>query len=171
MIVPQFGVSNLSILLPCWLTACEGEWGTFEALREAGLCQALTAGISNSLFGFVLWNFPVCIWNTNFSHNIKQLGTCYSSQKENAVNVLLRVFTKYTVLKGKVPLLNQQKKIDFIFCIYIWLFFHLSQAAFSSSPSQVAFPFKAHCCNELNCLWLKSFLRSARYLDYILFCV
>lgn len=139
MIVPQFGVSNLSILLPCWLTACEGEWGTFEARREVGLCQALAAGISNSLFGFVLWNCSVCIWNMNFSHNIKQLGTRYS-QKENAVNVLLRVFTKCTVPKGKVPLLNQQKKIGFIFCIYIWLFFHLSQPAFSSSLSQVAFP-------------------------------
>lgn len=102
----------------------------------------------------------------NFSHNIKQLGTCYSSQKENAVNVLLRLFTKYTVPKGKVPLLNQQKKIDFIFCIYIWLFFHLSQPAFSSSLSQVAFPFEALCFNELYGLCFQSSLSCVRYLGF-----
>lgn len=87
-------------------------------------------------------------------------------RKKTAVNVLLRVFTKCPVPKGKVPLLNQQKKIGFIFYIYISLLFHLPQPAFSFSLSQVAFPFKARCFNELYCLWLKSFLRSARYLGF-----
>lgn len=144
MIVPQFGVSNLSILLPCWLTACEGEWGTFEARREVGLCQALAAGISNSLFGFVLWNCSVCIWNMNFSHNIKQLGTRYSRKKKRCERPAQSIYQMHSA-EGQSTTAKPTEK-DWLHFLYLHLiifpfvtacFFLLSFTS-SFSPSRHA---------------------------------
>jgi len=68
------------------------------------------------------------------------------------VDGLLKVFTKYTVPKGKVQPLNQPKNIDLIFCFYIFLFLLLSHPTSSFSFSTKFSPFPTHCYAVLNFL-------------------